>query len=194
MNHVDWKRRRCVVEPTDLPGKAKWSGSGGGLSFELTQGMRDVLLGADPAGVRVSRRGAAALSELRAHHGGDVADGATVLRRSPGGELHWWTWAGAAANRTLRASLGGLVDPAQRSDDRVLRLRGGDDPRRAATMLGEQAEMDLVEPVVNDHAVAGLKFSAALPPEMARSTVATRLGDEEGAAAVLAQPRTVGVH
>ena len=43
VTHVDWKRRRCFVEATDLPGQAKWAGLGGGLSFAITRGMRDVL-------------------------------------------------------------------------------------------------------------------------------------------------------
>ena len=38
VTYVDWKRRRCFVEPTDLPGRARWSGTGGGLSFEITRG------------------------------------------------------------------------------------------------------------------------------------------------------------
>src|SRR5262249_11122500 len=33
---VDWTRRRCFVEPSDRLGKAHWSSTGGGLSFDLT--------------------------------------------------------------------------------------------------------------------------------------------------------------
>ncbi|GLZ51337.1 DEAD/DEAH box helicase [Actinomycetospora sp. NBRC 106378] len=189
--HVDWKRRRCWVEPTDLPGRARWSGTGGGLSFEITRGMRDVLLGANPAGVTMSRRALAALNELRAHHSGDVAAGSTILRSSPDGDLHWWTWAGTAANRTLAASLPSLVDPAQRFGDQVVRLRHGLDPRKAAEALRAAGDVDLVAPPVNDQAVRGLKFSAALPVEMARRTVSERLVDRSGARAVLGETRSI---
>ncbi len=48
-------------------------------------------------------------------------------------------------------------------------------------------------PSVNDHALRGLKFSAALPTELARSTVEERLADRDGASRVLLEPtvRTV---
>jgi ATP-dependent Lhr-like helicase len=127
VTYIDWKRRRCFVEATDLPGRAKWGGSDGGLSFPVTRGMCDVILGADPAGVRLSRRAVAALHDLRQHHSGHVVTGGSVLRRSGDGDVHWWTWAGSAVNRTLRATLGELVDPRQRIGDKVLRLRHDSD-------------------------------------------------------------------
>ena len=55
VTHVDWERRRCFVEPVDGGGRAKWSGSSGGLSYDITRGMRDVVLGALPMGVDVHR-------------------------------------------------------------------------------------------------------------------------------------------
>ena len=192
VNHVDWKRRRCWVEPTDLPGRARWSGTGAGLSFEITRGMREVLLGSDPAGVTVSRRGAAALGDLRAHHSGDVTADGTVVRQSPDGNLHWWTWAGTAANRTLAASLPGLIDPAQRFGDQVVRLRHGLDAREASDQLRASTDIGLVPPEVNDQAVRGLKFSAALSLELARRTVAERLVDRTGARSVLDEGRVIG--
>lgn len=191
VTHVDWKRRRCFVEATDRPGVARWSGDGGGLSFALTRGIRDVLLGADPAGVALTRRAGAALADLRAHHGGTVDAGGTVLRRSPDGDLHWWTWAGAAANRSLHATLGDLADPRQRLGDRAVRLRNGDDPLRVAERLRALADEPLGEPAVHETALRGLKFSAALPADLARRTVAERLGDEESAATVLDEPRRI---
>lgn len=65
VTHVDWTRRRCLVEPADSGGRAKWSGLGRGVSFEIARGMRAVLFGDDPAGVSLTRRGAAALAGLR---------------------------------------------------------------------------------------------------------------------------------
>jgi ATP-dependent Lhr-like helicase len=135
VTHIDWKRRRCFVEATDLPGRAKWGGLGVGLSFEISRGMRGVLLGEDAAGVRLSRRAADVLAELRDHHGGHVTSGGTVIRRSVDGDLHWWTWAGSTANRTLQASLGDLVDQHQRIGDQALRLRHGDDLRTVAAAM-----------------------------------------------------------
>jgi ATP-dependent Lhr-like helicase len=72
VTHIDWKRRRCQVEPTDVPGRAKWSGQSGGLSFALTRAMRDVLLGTNPDDVTLSRRADDALAELRATRSGQA--------------------------------------------------------------------------------------------------------------------------
>jgi ATP-dependent Lhr-like helicase len=190
VTHVDWKRRRCYVEATDLPGQAKWGGLPGGLSFEITRGMRDVLLGADPPGVGLSKRATAQLGELRQHHASSVDEHGTVLRRSSDGDVHWWTWAGTAANRTLQASLD-VVDPKQRLGDRVLRLRHGIDLREAAAELRGSKVGELVDPAVNTYALRGLKFSAALPEALATETIARRLGDMKGSATVLREARVL---
>ncbi len=186
---VDWKRRRCLVEATDLPGRATWNGAGGGLSFAVTRGMREVLLGADPPGVRQSRRATTGLDELRGHHIGHVTDGGTVLCRSGAGDVHWWTWAGSAANRTLQATLRELVDPRQRIGDQVLRLRHGSDLSDVAAALTGIDRTAITTPGADARAVTGLKFSAALPAELARATVGERLGDRSAAAQVLSEPR-----
>ncbi len=190
VTHVDWKRRRCHVETTDLPGRAKWDGQAGGLSFEITRGMRAVLLGADPPGVQLSKRAAAMLADLRGHHGGHVDADATVLRRSADGDVHWWTWAGSAVNRTLHASLD-VVDPRQRIGDQQLRLRHGTELRDAAAQLRGYDGPDLRGPAVDSHALRGLKFSAALPPDLAARTVSNRLSDVNGASFVIHEPRSL---
>jgi ATP-dependent Lhr-like helicase len=190
VTHVDWKRRRVHVEHTDLPGRAKWGGEAGGLSFEVTRSMREVLLGADPDGVVLSRRAVSALADLREHHAGHVATGSTVLRRGADGDVHWWTWAGSAANRTLHASLD-IVDPRQRIGDQVLRLRHGIDLRAAAAELRGSRVAELRAPSVDRYALRGLKFSAALPETLAADTVAQRLGDPGGAETVLREDRTL---
>ena len=59
-------------------------------------------------------------------------------------------------------------------------------------MSGATATADAAErmclPEVNDRAVAGLKFSTALPERLAVATLAARLADLDGAAAMLAEP------
>lgn len=191
VTYVDWKRRRCFVESTELPGKARWSSAGGGLSFDITRGMRDVLLGRDPVGVTYSRRATRALEDLREHHSSRVRAGSTVLERSSSGDVLWWNWAGLAANRTLHASLTGLVDPRQRIGDRALRMRADLDTRELSGAIGAVDPGAFSAPPVNAMAASGLKFSAALPAGLARQTLATRLSDQPGAARALAEPRVI---
>jgi ATP-dependent Lhr-like helicase len=102
-------------------------------------------------------------------------------------DLRWWTWAGYRANATLKAALGGLADEAQRVDDVSIRLRGDLRPaawRDAIASLEDR----LCLPEVDDKALAGLKFSDALPRHLATATLAARLADLDHAASVLAEP------
>jgi ATP-dependent Lhr-like helicase len=152
--------------------------------------MRDVLLGTDPPGVGLSKRATTMLGELREHNGSTINRHGTVLHQSADGDVHWWTWAGTAANRTLHASLDS-VDPKQRIGDRVLRLRHGIDLHEAAAELRESKAGDLADPPVNPFALRGLKFSAALPESLATDTVARRLGDRYSAALALREDRAL---
>lgn len=91
----------------------------------------------------------------------------------------------AVLRRTLARA--GLADPVQRVSPLFVRLRS--DLRAAAWPSAVRSLVDrLTLPEVDEKAVAGLKFSAALPWELAVATLATRLADFDHAAAVLATP------
>jgi ATP-dependent Lhr-like helicase len=167
---VDWKRRRCFVEPAESGGRARWLTEGiGGISYEMARAMRDVLLGADvPA--TLTRRAVAALADVREDGDGWVHPGGTVISRS-GEDLRWWTWAGYRANATLRATLGGLADEKQGGGDASIRLRGDLGPQTWSATVAELRDR-LCLPEIDDKALAGLKFSAALPRHLAVSTLA----------------------
>ncbi|SEP54167.1 DEAD/DEAH box helicase [Amycolatopsis saalfeldensis] len=185
VERVDWQRRRCWVEPTDQHGRAKWTGRGGGLSFDLTRGMRAVLLGADPPGVNMTKRADTVLSRSRDELRSYIAADATLVIEEPGGAARWWTWAGTSGNRTLQASLPGVVAPRQRINDRSLRLLPDLDRKDISAAIDR---CDLVLPYVDRGAVAGLKFSVALPDALALRTVAERLADKRGATTTLGEP------
>lgn len=102
-------------------------------------------------------------------------------------DLRWWTWAGYRVNATLQASLSQVADPAARVNDLYIRLRPD---LRASTWpsVVRSLEGRLVLPSVDDRALEGLKFSEALPRQLAEATLAARLADLEHAAQVLAEP------
>jgi len=102
VTYVDWRRRRCFVEPAEARARMRWSGLAAPLSFEVCRAQREVLLGTDPD-VTLSRRAVAALATLRSERAGTATAGGTVVRRD--GDVWWWTWAGARANATLAAAL-----------------------------------------------------------------------------------------
>jgi ATP-dependent Lhr-like helicase len=182
---TDWKRRRCFVEPAEGGGRARWLSDGvGGLSYEIARSMRDVLLGAEVP-VMLTRRATGILEGLRSDAIGRVQlDGLVISRGDQ--DLRWWTWAGYRANATLKATLGGLADEAQRVDDVSIRVRG--DLRQSTWREAIAAlEGHLCLPEVDDKALAGLKFSDALPRHLATATLAARLADVKHAASVLAE-------
>jgi ATP-dependent Lhr-like helicase len=188
VTYIDWTRKRCFVEAADGGGKARWFGAGWtGLGFELSRAMRAVLLGAEPAGVILTRRARDRLVGARDDFGGLVHPGGTVITRSADGAARWWTWAGFRANATLAATLSELTDPSQRFEDEYVRLREDITPASWRDGTTDAADR-LCLPQVNDRAVAGLKFSSALPKRLAVATLATRLADLDGAAAMLAEP------
>ncbi|QGN48449.1 DEAD/DEAH box helicase [Micromonospora sp. WMMC415] len=192
VTYIDWKRRRCFVEPADAGGRALWM-SGGvpqGLSNRMVRAMRDVLLGADPP-VALTGRAQGRLTSLREQAEALVHPGGTVVARDAEGETLWWTWAGYRANATLIATLGEITDPTQRYDDAAIRLRPDIARDMVRAALNDAAER-ICLPHVDEKALAGLKFSAALPERLALATLASRLADIPAALDVLAEPvRTV---
>jgi ATP-dependent Lhr-like helicase len=187
VTYVDWTRRRCFVETAEGGGKARWTGTGlGGLSFMLMRAMRDVLLGETPP-VALTSRAASRIAEAREEALGSVHPGGTTIAREPGGDVRWWTWAGFRANATLAATLSEIADPAQRIEDATIRLRSDLTAETLkAAMTGAPDKLCL--PAVDERALHGLKFSAALPPRLAEATLAARLADLEAATTVLQEP------
>jgi ATP-dependent Lhr-like helicase len=187
---IDWRRRRCFVEPADGGGRARWNSGGfGGVSYQLMRAMRDVLLGTDPP-VRLTRRAIDALADARENLLDTIHPAGTVITRAPTGDIRWWTWAGYRANMTLRTSLSAVTDAKQQVSDEWLRLRSDLTIDMWRAVLEDAAD-HLCLPEPDEKALAGLKFGAALPQRLAERTLAVRLADLEGAAATLKQPQRI---
>jgi ATP-dependent Lhr-like helicase len=188
VTYIDWRRRRCYVEPADEGGRARWNGFGGARvrSFPLTRAARDVLLGQDPP-VRLTKRATVRLTEARERHLDTVHPGGTVITRLADGDIRWWTWAGHRANATLAASLQSVAAPQARFEEHWIRLRDDLTAERWKIAVTD-ATTRLCLPEVDGRAVRGLKFGEALPARLAEATLATRTADEEGARAALSEP------
>ncbi|MDB1088761.1 DEAD/DEAH box helicase [Streptomyces sp. ACA25] len=188
ITYIDWRRRRCFVEPVDGGGKAKWNSTRFGPvgSHKLTRAERRVLLGEDPP-VRMTRRAAGALHRAREEYVERVHPGGTLIVQDKRGRLRWWTWAGHRANATLAATLDPVVVPGQHINERWIRLRE-DVTARIWSDATRDATDRLCLPDVDERAVRGMKFAEALPLRLAEATLSARLADTESAAAVLAEP------
>jgi ATP-dependent Lhr-like helicase len=178
IHYVDWSRFTVWVEEVPTKGDVKWPSDAIAYSYELCQAQRDVLLGADPD-VKLSRRATEGLPRLRADHAEEVRRDGLVLRRRPSGGSRLWTWAGLKANATLLAGLG--LDAAGAENESVL-LPDGFEPSEVRS-----ADSGAV-PQLDAEAITALKFSAALPPELASRTLGERLADPTGVASAIQMP------
>ncbi|GAB3942631.1 hypothetical protein GCM10027614_30010 [Micromonospora vulcania] len=142
-----------------------------------------MLLGVDPP-VALTRRALTRLGQEREDKLHLVHPGGTVIVRADNGDLRWWTWAGFRANATLTATLGEVVDPVERFDGNSIRLRENVTPGSWRRLTADAASR-LCLPEINEKALDGLKFGAALPQRLAAATLAARLADLDAAAAVL---------
>lgn len=165
------------------------------LTGEVDQaGDGRVLLGVDPAGVKLSQRAVAKLEDLRASMGVCVDADRTVIMCS-GQDLRWWTWAGRRANATLWAALG-AQDPSPVStvdtyDEWSIPLDSAldvDSIRAALNGVRDAVNSGDGLPSVRPEDVQGLKFAELLPPGMAEATLAQRIGDGTGARARIEAP------
>lgn len=196
VTYIDWKRHRAYVEPSDKAGISRWSSAPQPLSYELTDGVRRVLLGAEAAGVSLSKRAIRQLASVRAERASTVDDSCSVVAASDNGQLRWWTWAGARANSVLATALAAvditLVDQTDRFDNRYVRLRGDASARvvHAALRTAKAnfgAGLAGIAPSVSEEALKQLKFAELLPPAMAMETLAARGADYAGASLVAAR-------
>jgi ATP-dependent Lhr-like helicase len=96
-----------------------------------------------------------------------------------------WTWAGLRANETLLAAVGPVGEVS--ADNTAVRL-----PPGVGVAAIRAANVATALPLVSPEAVEGLKFSAALPLEMATATLAERFVDRPGAADVVGSRIVVG--
>jgi ATP-dependent Lhr-like helicase len=185
LTHIDWRRRHCYVEPTELPGNTTWWSAPRYLAYEMCQAQRTVLLGTDPA-VALTHRARTRIAELRDERRRRVNIASTVVERTEAG-LTWWTWAGGRANATLISVLGDTVD-SDTVDDFRIKLRADVEPADFNQQRATALDADLPLPNVTERAVIGLKFADVLPKDVAHDTLAARLADPAGARKILTAP------
>jgi ATP-dependent Lhr-like helicase len=179
--HIDWPRRVVQVEPTEVPGIARWNGSGQPLGAHVARGIRNVLCGTDPVGVQLSARARARLAEARDSQRWAQSDVTTIVR-DPSGKTLWWTFAGWKANLWLAAiaTAAGLRNSVNQLDDLAIGL----DPDAEIDLLrstlqdADPAQLALA-PWITVEAIEGLKFAECLPYKRATELVASRLADAD---------------
>ncbi|AMB59183.1 DEAD/DEAH box helicase [Microterricola viridarii] len=176
VDDVDWEKHRVHVTAHHDKGRVRWSSESIAEPFALVRARRDVLLGEDPP-VTLSRRAVVQLAQVRLQRDSHVDDSGIVLEKSNQGGTTLWGFAGVRAHETLLAALGNPTDAVV--DNESIRFSAG-----IGTAELRAADVDNALPAVMAEAVAGLKFAAALPLELATSTLAERFVDRVGARAL----------
>lgn len=172
---VDWKRFVVEVHPEPVRGDVRWASEEVGLSFDVMRAQRDVLLG-DAPDIPLTARATTALEALRSDHAADVSSHGLVLRETSTGR-QLWTWSGLRANATFAAATGHV--PTDVKNEYIGFDAEADLGAMRRTVIGDTV------PVIAPEAVDALKFSAALPRELAERTLAERFTDRAGAEAIM---------
>jgi ATP-dependent Lhr-like helicase len=166
VREVDWKRRVVWLEPATQGGKARWMGSGRGMSAEVAMAVRELLLSGEAGVAKLSKRAIATLDELRDTTPTHI-DPPAVQQHGP---ANWcmWTYAGSDANQ--RTQLAWRHAGASSSNGLTVTWRV--DPR----LLGNLSDL---APVLSIEEIAELaqpfKFAELLPAEQRRSLILSRL-------------------
>lgn len=177
---IDWKRHVVMVEPGENKGASRWHSALVPEAFEMVRARRDVLLGADP-GVTLSRRGAERLALVREERAPTVSDRGLVVIETEH-EKQLWAWGGLRAHQTLIAAVG--ESGRAGATNEAIQWPADYD----LTALASCDVTDAV-PQISPEAVDGLKFSAALPRDLAVETLGERFADRGGAAGISRDPR-----
>ncbi|MGV0809010.1 DEAD/DEAH box helicase [Mycolicibacterium setense] len=172
VQHVDWERFTVWVEEISTKGDVKWPSGAVTQSFEICQAKREVLLGAVPE-VELSKRVPVAMERLREERASEVSDSGLVMHPRGAGGARLWTWAGLKANATLLSGLDVCASGIENESVLLPEWITEDDVKAADPSA---------VPRVEDEAISGLKFSVALPLDLAVKTLGERLADPRGVA------------
>ena len=187
VTHLDWVRKTAQVKPVARAGRSRWLGTGASLSGELSQAIRELLVGGCSSD-RWSKRASERMEELLAEYTW-VRGEETFLVRSPDG-CRWWTFAGTRANMALAGAIQNVVGIDARAEGLFIHLSDEFSLERLAELRdacqGDDA-IFLPEDCL-DEQLKHLKFSVCLPEDVQRGLYASRLLDIAGAREAALRP------
>jgi ATP-dependent Lhr-like helicase len=154
----------------------------------MCQSIRHLLAG-DADSAMWSRRARQQIHDLRQtcvwldEHG-------TIVVRDKHGAAEWWTFAGSRANATLAHVLSRATQSAVDHNSFTLTFESHIARQTLEQALGELRAGDVrqMRAAVDEQAMAGLKFSACLPHELALDMLQSRLSDLPSVQWVQQQP------
>lgn len=186
VTNVLWERRVVYVRPAEQRGRSRWSGAGRALSYKFCQAIRRVL-DSEEVSPRWSNRACEEMAAARLAH--EKSGGATAAVVA-NGKLTWWTYGGLRANSALAERIQQQTAAEVTRDNLSIELDPCVTQGEFAGFVDSVRRDPPLEGPDTGHegAIAGLKFSDCLPPELAESIVRGRLADAPAIKAVLAEP------
>lgn len=187
VTYIDWQRRVAHVEPAEARGRAQWIGAGTGLSYQVCQAIRSILVERDAPSL-YSKRAQEKIAEMRLEFSTLPTEG-SLAQMVPGEDAVWWTFAGLSVNSMLVAALSPLLQASLHSDDFKIEIPVDSLERLRDVLqsLREKSSGSFV-PLIDEDALDGLKFSVCLPPDLAMTELEGRASDFESLGEFLAGP------
>jgi ATP-dependent Lhr-like helicase len=188
VSHIDWQRRVAYVQATDTHGRSRWKGDRPGLGFQLCQSIKHLLAGNDDRAMW-SKRARQQIAEVRKEFAWLEPDGTAVLLEKSG-TAAWWTFAGTGANAVLAYELSQAMEHRTTYDSFTVTCELQVPLKTLELALGELRAQQVSEmsAAVEEHAIAGLKFSECLPHDFVLDMLRTRLCDYPAVQYTLRQP------
>ena len=171
---LDWSKRVAYVVPMEGKGKGQWLTSSFGLSYRISQAIRDVLSGKEVS-ARWSTRARERISELRnTYYFVDRTNDAVVVA-SESRQLEWYTFAGNMINQAIAGSLIRHGYDDVKADDFRIQVLSTIDHQKLIETIRHLTAAGVIETfLVPDEFLDQLKFSECLPKQMAESIVKSR--------------------
>jgi ATP-dependent Lhr-like helicase len=188
VRHIDWQRRVAYVHATDANGRSRWQGDRPGLGFQVCQSIKHVLAG-NADRTMWSQRARQQIAAVRAECAWLDTEGTAVLLEQSG-KAAWWTCAGTGANATLAYELAQAMGHRTTYDSFTVTCEPYVSRNTMERALGELRAHKVSEmsAAVDEHAIAGLKFSECLPRDWVLDMLRTRLCDYPAVQYALRQP------
>lgn len=176
IREIDFHLRRVFVIPSLAQGRARWQGQGQGLSMELAQGIRTVLL-SDNQPPEWSKRCLERMQALREEYRAAGAGSSGLVHDAEAGRTIWWSFAGRLLNEAFAIVLDSQAGIEAKSDDFSLRFAEEVDLARIRQVLrGLLDDRDFIPQLpISQRWVDGLKFSDCLPPRFALAAARGRI-------------------
>ncbi|MBV9997782.1 MAG: DEAD/DEAH box helicase [Verrucomicrobia bacterium] len=169
---IDWKKRRVFVTPSEGRGKVRWRGVRRGLTFVIAQRIRQLVL-ASGESTRWSARAKTEMANQKEQFHQVAGEAGRIYHDAAESRIRWSTFAGNALNEILGSVLERELKQELAWDDFEISFPASTDVTAIRTTVEELlGAPNLIERLPGSQELLDqLKFSACLPPALAKRAV-----------------------